>query len=285
MRFPNYHTHTHYCDGTSLAEEYIKAAVKSGMPALGFSGHAPVPIKSWWNMDSLKYRKYRTEIQELKKKYQGTIDIYWGVEADFIDDIIEPDDFRRDNPDYIIGGIHFLPIDDTEDNWDFISKAKYFEQGFERYFNNDAEKLVKHYYTQMNKMLESNNPDIIAHIDQVNKFNWGDFYFSEEAAFYTKAVDETLDMVKQNGAIVEINTRIAYRKLSEQFNPSPSILKKMKALNIPIVFSADAHKPEQVNMMLNDAAEMAMAAGYEEYYAFNGKKFRPKSLKPKAKKA
>lgn len=282
MRFPNYHTHTHYCDGTSLAEEYIKAAVKYGMPALGFSGHAPVPIKSWWNMNTQKYRTYRTEIQELKQKYKGTIDIYWGVEADFIDGIAEPDDFRSDQPDFIIGGIHFLPIEETGDNWDFISKAKYFEQGFQRYFNNDGEKLVKHYYEQMNKMLETNKPDIIAHIDQVNKFNWGDFYFSETAAFYTKAVDETLDMVKQNGAIVEINTRVAYRKLSEQFNPSLDILKKMNERNIPILFSADAHKPEQVNMLLNEAAEMAMAAGYKEHYVFNGKKFRPKAMKPKA---
>lgn len=284
MHFPNYHTHTHYCDGTSIAEEYIKSAVKNKMPALGFSGHAPVPIKSWWNMNHQKYSGYKNEIARLKQKYKGTIDIFFGLEADFLDEIVQPDDFRIDQPDYIIGAIHFLPVPDTNEHWDFISKAKYFEVGFERYFNNDGEKLVKHYYRQMNKMLESNKPDIIAHIDQVNKFNRGDFYFSEDEEFYTKATDETLDMVKQNGAIVEINTRIAYRKLADVFNPNFKILKKMKALDIPIVFSADAHKPDQVCLMLEEAAEAASEAGYKEYYEFTGKNFQPKALSGIVKK-
>lgn len=281
MNYPNYHTHTHFCDGTSFAEEYIKTALKAGMPALGFSGHAPVPFSSKWNMSPDNYRLYQKEILQLKEKYKGQIEVFSGLEVDYIPDIIGPNDYRVDQPDYIIGAIHYLRLEEFKLTWDFVSNARRFEEGYEKYFNNNPQKLVHSYFNQMNEMIEKQPPDIIAHIDQINKFNWGHHYFHEESDFYLAAIDETLDLVKEKGCIVEINTRIAYRGLAHDFNPAFHILMKMRMLDIPIVFSSDAHKPDQVDLDLSSAAESALAAGYTEHFVHDGKGFAPVALNPK----
>ena len=42
----NLHTHTHFSDGSSAPEEYIKEAISQGFDTLGFSDHSPVPFEN-----------------------------------------------------------------------------------------------------------------------------------------------------------------------------------------------------------------------------------------------
>ena len=39
----NPHIHTNFCDGENTPEEMVKAAIRIGFTALGFTGHSPTP--------------------------------------------------------------------------------------------------------------------------------------------------------------------------------------------------------------------------------------------------
>lgn len=261
-KLSNYHTHSKYCDGKGELEDYILSAIKNGMPEIGFSGHAPVPVSSWWNMTDESFVNYLSEIRKLKEKYKNQIKIKTGIEADFIQNMISACDFSKYKLDYIISAIHYLLPKNTDTPWDFIISPKIFADGLKKYFENDIQKLIKYYFEQMNLMVEKGGFDIIAHFDQINKFNKGDIYFSESDMFYTKLVNESLHLISEKNIIIEINTRGKLKKLTENFYPSSEIIRKCKEFKIPLIISADAHKPEEVNSYFGEVLKFLKYIDY-----------------------
>lgn len=274
----NLHTHSKYCDGAGNIEEYIISAIEKKMSSLGFSGHAPVPFESWWNMSNENFAKYLSEISEYKAKYNDKIEIYCGVEADYLKNKVKPDDFIPHNLDYVIGAVHFLNIEHNELPWDFIISAKVFKDGLSQYYHNDTNRLISDYFEQINNVADEKSVDIIAHFNQINKFNKGNEFFNEKDKFYLNKVRESLEYIATKNKIIEVNTRGKFRNLSDEFYPSIEILKMCKQYKIPITLSADAHKPGEVNSLLEQAAEYAKQAGYKEYLSIRNKKFEPFAL-------
>ncbi len=270
---PNFHTHTGYCDGKGAAETYVLSAIAKNQSAIGFSGHAPVPFESWWNMKEDDFDKYLYEISALKTKYGKEIEIYKAVEADYIQGLVSPADFSQLNLDYVIGSIHYLFPSAAEKPWDFVISPKIFEQGLTEYYQNDITNLVKHYYKASCEMIEDGGFEIIGHCDQIGKFNFDNKYFSPLAAFHTQAIDEMLELIAQKNIIVEINTRGKLKNNSEEFYPTLNILKKCKRMNINIILSADAHTPQETDSFLYEAATVAKNAGYQELMIFKNTTF------------
>ena len=111
MQLSNYHSHCTFCDGRSTPEDFIKFAVAHGFRAYGFSSHSPLPFETFWNMSKDDMPEYLTEIERLKKKYSDRLEIYVGLEIDFLDESYNASIpyFRNLPLDYRIGSIHFLP--------------------------------------------------------------------------------------------------------------------------------------------------------------------------------
>lgn len=49
-KFNTIHLHTPYSDGINYSHEYIEEAIRLGLKSIGFSDHAPVPLKYDWAM-------------------------------------------------------------------------------------------------------------------------------------------------------------------------------------------------------------------------------------------
>lgn len=269
----NFHTHTNYCDGSSSPEDYVIAAIKGGLNTLGFSSHAPVPFENNFAIkDISSLTAYVEKIRKLKKKYSNEISIFLGLEADFIPGVtMDFKNLRHDfDLDYIIGSVHL--VKNQQNNLWFIdgSERRIWENGLEKFFDQDIEKAVSQYYHQINMMIETQKPDVIGHLDKIKMHNH-DKYFSESSSWYISLVKETLAIVKQNGLIVEVNTRGIYKKRSDSFFPGLNILKEMREMNIPLTISADAHKPEEVCLGLDHASEALIELGYREVFIYTEK--------------
>jgi histidinol-phosphatase (PHP family) len=275
MKFSNYHTHSHFCDGAGKPEEYVEQAIRKNMSSLGFSGHATVPFASGWNMKNDTFLQYISEIRTLKEKYREQIPLFLGIEADFIEGIQSITDFKKYELDYIIAAVHYLKPQTAEKPWDFIISPRIFGEGLEKYFENDIRKLIKYYYTQMNVMIETGGFDIVAHIDQVGKFNQNNRYFSEETPFYKDAYKETIRLCAEKEIIVEINTRGRLKKLTTDFYPAFDFIKECRLNNVQIILSADAHRPEEVDSFLSEALVHIKSAGYKEIMNYENGKFVP----------
>ena len=267
----NFHTHTSYCDGSSNPEEYVLAALNAGLESIGFSGHSPVPFENNFAIrDSESLAEYCSEINTLKKKYQGKINVYLALEADFIPGVTLDfkhffDEYKLD---YIIGSVH-LVINERKFLW-FIDGPyrDRWKKGLELEFSGDIRKAVGAYYGQINQMIESQQFDVIGHLDKIKMHNQ-DEYFRETDAWYIKLFMETLELAKARNCIIEVNTRGLYKKRSNALFPGEMILEEMHKMNIPVTINSDAHKPEEVGLLLNEAAEVLLNTAYREVYIFS----------------
>lgn len=85
MQQSNYHSHCTFCDGRSHPEDFVRFALSHGFRAYGFSSHSPLPFETNWNMSKDEMPAYLAEIQRLKEKYDGRIELYAGLEIDYLD--------------------------------------------------------------------------------------------------------------------------------------------------------------------------------------------------------
>ncbi len=269
----NLHTHTHYCDGSSAPEEYVKKAIELGFHTLGFSGHAPVPFENHFAIKEESLKDYVEEINLLKSKYNSELNILLGLEIDFITGVVE--DFKSFNDecglDYSIGGIHLVANPEREGLW-FIDgpKQETYDEGLNKLFDGDIKRGVKAYYDQVNRMIDTQSFQILAHFDKIKMHNKGR-YFQEDEKWYQDLLAECIDLIAQKDFVVEVNTRGIYKKRSESTFPGLDALKALKEKNVPITINSDAHKPEELNLLLNESRVMLKQVGIKEIWCLEKK--------------
>ena len=251
----NYHTHTNFSDGVETAEDITKMAISEDFKILGFSDHSPVPFSSKWNTKYEHIENYINTINDLKLKYKDNITILTGMEIDFFINKNFITSFKNFfNLDYTIGAVHYL-TEYFDDGTIFnIDKQKsIFERALKEIFHNDIKKLVREYYRNVKAMIQYDTPDIIAHIDLINKFNSNKLFFDSNEQWYQKIIAETLDLAKQKNCIVEINCRSKYLNILNDFSPETPIIKQIKQFNIPVTISGDIHRVQEFKNYWRDA--------------------------------
>lgn len=238
----NYHTHSHYCDGKGRMVDYLEAAKKHGVRQLGFSSHAPLSFPCQWCMTADAFPRYLNEIQEASIAYPQ-MQVYKGLEVDFIPGMIGPADFRH-TLDYTIGSIHF--VDGFQGKfWEIDNTSEIFNDGLRKIFEGDVRAAVSRYYGLTREMINNSPPDILGHMDKI-KINALGPAFDETDRWYAEEVEKTLQAIRQTNIIIEVNTRGLYKKKSETTYPSPWILERILSMEIPVTISSDAHHPDDL---------------------------------------
>ena len=273
MKRFNHHTHSYFCDGSSEPEEYVTEALRLEFSTLGFSSHAPVPFPNTFALKEERRPEYQHAIRDLQQKYADQLEIYLGLEIDFIPGLSRDFDFFRKDMglDFVIGGVHLVKSEEAE-LW-FIDGPSFekYDSGLEDVFHGDIRKGVKAYYQSVCDMITLQKPDIVAHMDKIKMHNGGRF-FKEDEPWYVAMVDEAIEVIAQSGCIVEINSRGIYKKRCPDLFPSLAILKKLRRLKVSVTFSSDAHVPSELNIGLELCAATALEAGYNEVCCMsNGK--------------
>lgn len=267
----NFHTHNHYCDGKEKPEAYVKSAIKLGFTALGFSSHAPVLVENDFSVPIEKLADYCAEIDHLRQVYKDQIEIFLGLEADFIPNLTYDFDFFRNNYpiDYLIGSVHLVTQAQSGGMW-FIDgkKQALWDKGLKDVFGNDIQKGVAAFYHQTNQMIETQKTDILGHFDKIKMHNQYRFFTTQEA-WYQKLVDESLELIKEKNTVMEINTRGLYKGRSDELFPSILIIQKANKMNIPMVLNTDAHHPDELYGFYAEAKRMIQQAGIKELWHFS----------------
>ncbi|MCX6269080.1 MAG: histidinol-phosphatase [Bacteroidetes bacterium] len=270
----NLHTHTHFSDGSDAPLKYIETAQADGLKSIGFSDHSPLPFENTFALREDQVRDYCNTVLSLREQLSDTtnpyflpkIDLFLGMEADYIPGVGHSfSHFLENYPlDYIIGSVHLVRNSSSSNLWfiDGPDPATY-DDGLTGLFGGDIRRGVTAYYNQVNEMLATCKMDIVGHLDKIKMHNGGR-YFQETDPWYIGLINETLDMVKQSGAIVEVNTRGLYKKRCDSLFPGPAILKKIHALKIPVIITSDAHKPGEITMLFNETAELLAGIGFTE---------------------
>jgi histidinol-phosphatase (PHP family) len=262
----NYHTHTHHCDGNGVARDYAESAIRKGMPWLGFTGHNVLPFPTDWTMPAEKLPDYLHQVRETRDEYRGRLEVFLGIEADFIPGMTSPvhERIRSLGLDFVLGSVHFVGPVDGDHAWTVDGPREETDTAIHEGFGGSARRMVERYYELLGGMARTSAPDIFAHFDIVKKNNQDGRLFDEGAPWYRSAVRQALEAVRDSGRVMEINTGGVVRNTSGAFYPSPWILREAREMKIPVMINADAHRPEHIDGMFAEAAEILRDAGYRE---------------------
>lgn len=257
----NYHSHCSFCDGKAPLEAFVESAVGLGFTSYGVSSHAPLPFPAKWALEQERVGDYLAEIERLKKKYCGQIELYAAMEIDYLNEEQHPaiDYFQQLPLDYRIGSVHIVytpegKMIDTDTN------AENFKQILERDFRGDLKQLVAIYFESSMRMLEYGGFDFVGHANKISYNVEQCDPFLTQGEWYKKKLTDFFALVAEKELRVEINTKAYLSKGC--FFPRIENWKILKKFNIPIVVNSDAHRPELVNAGRMEALEALQEMGF-----------------------
>ncbi len=263
MPWCNYHSHSNYCDGKQLPEAYLKKAVSEGMPAWGFSAHAPVPFESNWSLSPENLPIYLAEVRQLKIQYADFLQVYCGLEVDFIPNLAGRNLHlnKELELDFYIGSIHFVDFFADGTPWNIDTSPELFLKGLKEIFQNNFRKAATRFYELTWQMIQEECPDIVGHLDKIKMYNANFGFFSETDSWYRLLQEKTLQVIKLSGCRIEVNTRGYYRYQQTDLYPGYRMIEKMARMDIPVVLNSDAHHPDDVCAGFDYAAGMLQKCG------------------------
>ena len=260
----NYHTHSNYCDGKASLQEILMHAESMNLVSLGFSSHAPLPFECKWSMKKEKLDEYLLGIRSLKKS-KNHLQVYAGLEVDYIPDVIGPNDYSG-VLDYTIGSIHFVD-NYGRTRWEIDGVHHLFLEGLEKIFNNNIQNAISRYFELTREMIANSCPTIIGHLDKIKMQNIDQKLFKETDSWYQHEVKKMIDAIAKSDSIVEVNTRGIYQKKSSTTYPSPWILEILSKRKIPVTISSDAHHPDDLVNHFEDTAHLLKEIGFRKISA------------------
>lgn len=274
MNLTNYHSHCLYCDGRADMEAFVRFALSGGFSSYGFSSHAPLPFPTSWTMEWDRMDDYLSEFHRLKAKYADRIELYVGLEIDYLDETSHPGIARfRDLPlDYRIGSVHMLPTADGE-VVDIDVPADTFCRLVDVRFGGDLDRVVHLYYDRLLRMVELGGFDIVGHADKMhyNASCYRRGLLDEE--WYDDLVRSYFQEIARHGYQVEVNTK-SYLDKHVLF-PNVRYFSYLNRLGIRVQVNSDAHYPERINDGRREALQALHRAGYRSVMELHDGTWQP----------
>jgi histidinol-phosphatase (PHP family) len=261
-------------------EAYVLEAIQQGFSSIGISSHASTPVQMPWSMGRRQWPQYLQDLMVLKGKYAREIEVYAGLEVDYVPGISWWD-FHGSaikSLDYVIGSVHLVDAFADGTPWEIDGDHPAFMKGLNEIFHGDVQVAVSRYFELMRWMLMLENPDVLGHMDKIKVQNIQGKLFSEGDLWYKSEIDKTLKVASTMGTIVEINTRGWYSGRVDSCYPSPWILERMAQMKIPVTISSDAHRPEEISAGIGFAVETLLGCGYKSVVVLENGKWTPQPL-------
>ena len=243
----NYHSHSLYCDGRAGMEDFVRFALSEGFTSYGFSSHAPLPFSTAWTMEWDIMDDYLSEFHRLKEKYAGRIELYIGLEIDYLNEASNPSIARfRELPlDYRIGSVHLLYNDKGE-----VVDVDVPADG------------------RLTRMLELGGFDIVGHADKMH-YNAACYRPGLlDEPWYDELVRAYFADIARRGYQVEVNTK-AYHDLGT-FYPNERYFSYLHDLGVRVQVNSDSHYPERISNGRPEALRALRKAGYESVMELHG---------------
>lgn len=253
-------------------------AVSKGFTSYGFSSHAPLPFPTAWTMEWDFMDDYLAEFRRLKAKYEGRIELYVGLEIDYLNEESNPSIVRfRELPlDYRIGSVHLLH-DDMGKVVDIDVSADTFRQIVDTRFGGDLELVVRLYYARLTRMLELGGFDIVGHADKMH-YNAACYRPGLlDEPWYDDLLRTYFAEIARRGYQVEINTKAWHEQGT--FFPNERYFSLLHDLGIRVQVNSDAHYPERINNGRPEALKALKRAGYTGVMELVGGEWKEREIR------
>ena len=263
MIYTDYHLHTrHSSDSETPMESMILRGISLGLRTLCFTEHHDINYpKNPENFDFLvDLPAYKDELFYMKEKYQGQIEINYGIELGLMPDTLDQCSAfaRQDAFDFIIGSTHIV---DQMDPYESI----YFEtypssHGLERYL----EDILKN-------VTSFKDYCVYGHLDYAARYMNDDSFVFHYSNF-ADLIDEILKQIIYDGKGIEVNTAGLKYGLNDP-NPHHEILSRYLELGGEILtIGSDGHCPEHMAYDFHKIPDFLTGLGFRYYTIFRNQK-------------
>ena len=247
------HIHTYYSDDSECPmRDMVERAVEIGLDEMTFTEHVDYEVKDVENCD---YEKYFAEIAQLRKEYDGRIEIRqgieFGVQAGTVPRYIE--DVKKYPFDFIILSVHQV------DNQEFWTGE--FQKG-----RTQDEYQQAYYQAIYDVMRKFGDYSILGHLDMIKRYDPAGDYPDEKIM---PVVDKILTQAITDGKGIEVNTS-SFKYGLKDLTQSAAILKRYRELGGEILtIGSDSHETEHLADHIPEVKERLKAMGYEHFYTFD----------------
>lgn len=155
--------------------------------------------------------------------------------------------------DYIIGSVHEIG------GWGFD-----YPNEEEAHYRQDSDTLYKDYFSMVENAACSGLFSIIGHFDLIKIFK------VRPKTDVRVLAARSLEAIKDNGLVVEINTNGRYKPVNE-FYPEIKLIQEMIKMEIPFTLGSDAHEAGVVGRDLEEVCQILKSLGVDELTGFNNK--------------
>lgn len=259
-------------------DKYWQQAKKRGLNEIGITEHAhqfkefkPVYEHLWqdpkqepvirdWLSKNFQY-SLEEYFQLLKEGESAGIPLKVGLEADYFpssENLIRTL-LQQYHFDFVLGSIHFI------DYWSFDYDP---QLGWPE---RDVDEVYRSYLSLMEKMVQSNLFDVLAHLDVIKVFG------NRNKKSLEIEWNALLHSISQADLSIEVSTA-GLRKLVGEIYPHHTILRQAATLGIPITIASDAHTPSDVGDRWEKAVLYAQELGYTQYSSFTKRNRRMHEL-------
>lgn len=250
------HVHTEFCPhgDRSPTESFVQQALRSGLTAMSFTEHLPLPTNAPIPhhladaaMSADQLPSYWTKVNDLKRQYNGQLQIARGFEVDFLEGF---EDYTRTilaayPPDDAILSVHFLPGVGGLRALDL--DVQELQEGLLGHYG-DLVSLHRAYWqtvlTALQTDLGPHGPRRFGHLTLLSKFRKA-FPPPQDAAL-EHVISQVLDCVRDLGFDLDLNSAGLRKPLCGEIYPNASILAQACKRGIAVQFGSDAHAPLDV---------------------------------------
>ena len=262
------HTHCkHSHDSKEEPIEMIEHAISLGMDYLAFTDHFDGELTFLPEFDyipQIDLENHFKEIQDLKERYKGKIDIGVGIECGYMKEAndLYLSKLSQYNTDIIINSIHTIEYEDCYMPSYFAKRKK--SQAYGAYLKAVRESLVCPYHF-----------DSVGHIGYVVRKSTYENKALEYKDF-ADIIDDILKTIISKGKALEINSQSKGTGLD--FLPTTEILKRYKDLGGELLtFGSDAHFCGRIGEKYSLVADWLKLSGFK--YLFKYLNHKPIAVK------
>lgn len=260
----NYHTHCGLDDGHGTLEEIVQKAISKGFSSLGFSCHTPFIVEDDWHMRKEDFPYYIEELYRLKGVYKDRIELYSGLECDYIEQTGELIGSEYvDKLDYTIGSVHAMYHKESGSYLSFDGPIEEFNTLLRDNFQGDIQAFVLHYYHLQEEMIRQHKFDILGHCDLIKKHNKENLFFDPSSSWYQKIVHRFLKTAAKHHTRIEVNTGGMARGATKEVYPSPYMLGICNEYGIKVTLNSDAHQKDGLDFFFSGADDLLVQIGYK----------------------
>jgi histidinol-phosphatase (PHP family) len=257
------HVHSRFStDGTTSAEDVIKAAIALKMPVLTFTEHADVnEIQNPMLEVRSLLRGYKEAFPQLKAKYAGQIELLAGIELGqpYYDILYTENMLKESDLDYVLCSLH-------------VSKGfgDYYDMKYDRV---DVLALLDSYFFELLEMVSWGRFDALAHITYPLRYIVGREGLAVELSDYADAIDKVLKKLIDSGIALEVNTSGLNKPYYGRTDPWFEIIERYYALGGRLLtLGSDAHNAENLRFGFEDVIPRLRNIGFGKLAYFKKRK-------------